>query len=205
MRSAQRSTSSRRYTWDDFVALADEDQRELVDGELVEVEVPTKWHENVVMLLGFFLTAWARTRRRRVLASGYKVRIRSDCGAMPDVQMLKESTYRASGNDQGLVDGKPEVAIEIISPSSRRHDRVRKVAWYASIGVPEYWIVDVDDRIVQRLVLRAGAYVLKQQAAGDDVFRPTSMRGLAIPLAEIWDAVTPAKKKAGKRAPKSKR
>jgi Uma2 family endonuclease len=195
MGSVQRTTTSRRYTWRDFVALPDDDRRELVDGELVEVEVPTRWHENLVMLLGFFLQAWARTRRMRVLASGYKVRIRNDRGAMPDVQMMKESTYRSSKNEQGLVDGTPEVAIEIISPSSRRHDRVRKVGWYASIGVPEYWIVDVDDRIVQRLVLRDGVYELAQQAEGDVVFKPKSMRGLSIPLAEIWDAVEPKKKK----------
>ena len=198
MRTAQRTTPSRRYTWHDFIALPDDDRRELVDGKLVVTEVPTRWHENIVMLLGFFLTAWARTRRRRVLASGYKVRIRSDRGAMPDVQILKETTYRAA-NEQGLDEGHPEVAIEIISPSSKHHDRVRKSEWYASIGVPEYWIVDVDARSLERFVLRASAYVLKQRAEGDVAFEPKSMRGLSIPLDEIWSAVTPL------RAPKRKR
>jgi hypothetical protein len=48
---------------------------------------------------------------------------------------------------------------------------------------------------VQRLVLLDGSYLLAQQAEGDTVFRPKSMRGLVIPLDEIWDAVEPRKRK----------
>ena len=42
------SAASAPYTWDDFVALEEDDLRELIDGELVEVEVPTKLHEYIV-------------------------------------------------------------------------------------------------------------------------------------------------------------
>jgi Uma2 family endonuclease len=51
--------ASAPYTWDDFVALDEDDLRELIDGELVEVEVPTARHEDIVILLGYFLTAWS--------------------------------------------------------------------------------------------------------------------------------------------------
>jgi Uma2 family endonuclease len=47
------------HTWDDFIALDDEDLRELIDGELVEVEVPTNAHERIVSLITYFLEAWA--------------------------------------------------------------------------------------------------------------------------------------------------
>ncbi len=90
MPAPQRARASRRYTWDDFVALDESDPRELVDGQLMEVEVPTKWHESLVVLLAFHLHDWARSRKRRVLSSGYKVRVRADRGATPDLQVLKE-------------------------------------------------------------------------------------------------------------------
>ncbi|MBZ0117050.1 MAG: Uma2 family endonuclease [Sandaracinaceae bacterium] len=199
MTATARARAAKRYTWDDFVALDDEDKRELVDGQLVEVEVPTKWHELIVTILSYHLHGWARTRKLRVLASAYKVKVREDRGAMPDVQVVKESVYRRSANDQGLVHGRPELVVEVVSPSSRQHDRVRKVEWYASIGVPEYWIVDVDDRLVQRLVLKRKQYVLAQQVAGDEVFEPASMKGLSIPLAEIWAAIDPPKRKRKRR------
>ena len=41
------ASESGRYTWDDFIALEEDDLRELIDGELVEVEVPTDGHEHV--------------------------------------------------------------------------------------------------------------------------------------------------------------
>ena len=44
-------TTSVRYTWRDFIALEDEDRRELIDGQLVEMEVPTRLHEWIVATL----------------------------------------------------------------------------------------------------------------------------------------------------------
>src|SRR5260370_24596994 len=44
------------YTWDDFVSLDEDDLRELIDGELVEGEVPTWQHEHIVALLLYHLT-----------------------------------------------------------------------------------------------------------------------------------------------------
>ena len=100
----------RLYTWDDFVLLDDEDKRELIDGQLVEVEVPTSEHEEFVMALGYFLVGWARQHGGRVLGSGYKVKIRRDRGVMPDVQY-----FRAGRNppSQGLSEGAPDLAVEI--------------------------------------------------------------------------------------------
>ncbi|HEY3819489.1 MAG TPA: hypothetical protein VGL81_20105 [Polyangiaceae bacterium] len=56
------SAASAPYTWDDFIALEEDDLRELIDGELVEVEVPTKLHEYIVWLLSHYLAAWALPR-----------------------------------------------------------------------------------------------------------------------------------------------
>jgi Uma2 family endonuclease len=42
------------------------------------------------------------------------------------------------------------LAVEIISPSSIRVDRVTKRDHYLDVGVPEYWIVDLDARIIER-------------------------------------------------------
>ena len=73
-----------------------------------------------------------------------------------------------------------------VSPSSRRYDRVKKLRWYAQIGVPEYWIVDAEARTFERLVLRDGAYVIASSCEGEETFRPESFEGLEIPLAKLW-------------------
>jgi Uma2 family endonuclease len=82
------------YTWSDFVALGEDDLRELIDGELVEVEVPTGRHEEIVALLCHFLVAWAEAGHGgRARASGYKVRVSDRRGVMPDLQFYRR------GND----------------------------------------------------------------------------------------------------------
>ena len=175
------------YTWDDFVALDDEDKRELIDGHLLEVEVPTLSHETIVATLIYFLSAWARERKAgRVVASGYKVRVSSRRGVMPDVQFFRADNRAPGSQDQALADGRPDLAIEIVSPSSRRYDRVVKLAWYASIGVPEYWIVDADARTLERLTLSGEHYVIADALSADEVFRPATFEGLVLPLAELW-------------------
>jgi Uma2 family endonuclease len=62
---------------------------------------------------------------------------------------------------------------------------VTKLGWYASIGVPEYWIIDPEARTIQRLVLQNTTYLIAQTAT-DGTYRPDSFPGLAIPLDEIW-------------------
>jgi Uma2 family endonuclease len=182
------ATGPAKYTWDDFVALDEDDLRELIDGELVEVEVPTKGHGDVVAQLCYFLGAWSKGGHGgRATAAGYKVRISDRRGVMPDVQFYRRGNTAAREQDAGLVRGHPDLAVEIVSPSSRRYDRVTKLHWYAQLGVPEYWIVDPEARTLEQLLLREGAYVIAASLAESETFRPSTFEGLAIPLAELWE------------------
>jgi Uma2 family endonuclease len=179
------------YTWDDFIALEEDDLRELIDGELLEVEVPTGTHEYIVTMLAMFIMGWARQDKKGfALVSGYKVKITERRGVMPDVQLYLHKNKTASRTEQGLTRGHPDLAIEIISPSSRKYDRVIKLGYYASIRVPEYWIIDPVARTLERLVLDGDRYKIEEAALGDEVVRPASFEGLEIPLAELWTIPT---------------
>jgi Uma2 family endonuclease len=187
MPASQTAGESARYTWDDFIALDQEDKRELIDGELVEIEVTTFMHEKAVSRLVQALANWSDVHGGHALPSGYKVRVSSRNGVMPDVQFYRAGNQPGPDQEQGLVRGRADLAVEVISPSSRRYDPVKKLQWYAQLGVPEYWIVDPEARTVERLVLRDGAYVIVASLEGsDDAFRPESFEGLEIPLAKLW-------------------
>jgi Uma2 family endonuclease len=181
------AAESAHYTWDDFVALEEDDLRELIDGELVEVEVPTRTHEEIVALLGYYLLGWSDAGHGgRVLASGYKMRITDRRGVMPDVQFYRRGNEPGDEQEQGLVDGHPDLVVEIVSPSSQRYDRVTKLRWYAQRGVPEYWLVDPQARTLERLVLREGVFSIAASLADEETFGPESFEGLEIPLARLW-------------------
>jgi Uma2 family endonuclease len=181
--------ASAPYTWEDFVALDEDDLRELIDGELVEVEVPTGKHEDMVILLGHFLTAWSEAGNGgRARGSGYKIRVSDRRGVMPDLQFYRRGNDAVKDQDAGLLRGRPDLVIEIVSPSSRRYDRVTKLRWYAALGIPEYWLVDPEARTLERLVLHDAVYAIAGSLEEGETFRPDSFVGLEIPLAKLWDA-----------------
>jgi Uma2 family endonuclease len=174
------------FTWDDFVELPDDDRRELIDGWLVEVEVPNVKHEFAVAVLIGLLWAWARPRGWRVLASGYKVRVSQKRGIMPDVQLFRPDNEAPLRQIAALVAGRPDVVIEVASPSRRRFDRVTKLDYYRRIGVPEYWLVDPAERTLERLALRDGRYVVADALSEGALLRPAEHEGLELPLGELW-------------------
>jgi Uma2 family endonuclease len=182
------------YTWADFVALADDDRRELIDGHLIEVEVPTQLHEYIVAMLIARLVAWADANDGgTVLASGYKVRITNKRGVMPDVQYYKPG-HLPPGEQQGLVTGQLDLAIEVLSESSRNIDRVAKMTWYAARRVPEYWIVDPGARTLERYLLRKGRYLLEPHGS-NETFAPDTFPGLTLSLSRLWTGPRPARKR----------
>jgi Uma2 family endonuclease len=106
---------------------------------------------------------------------------------MSDVQFFRAGN-EPSGHDQGLATGHSDLVVEISPKSSVRYDRVKKLSWYASIGTPEYWIVDPMQRTLERLVLEGDRYAIADVLEDDAIFRPVSFEGLEIPLAELWPA-----------------
>ena len=180
---------ARAATWSDFIALPDDDRRELVGGRLLELDVPTQLHEHIVAMLSFFLTGWRKTHGGgRVLGSGFKVRISDQAGFMPDVQYFKPGRFVP---DQALTEGGPDLAIEVISPPSARFDRVEKLNGYALIGTAEYWLIDPENQTLQRYLLgRTKHFVLESALQGDALFRPATFPALEIPLSELWNLPT---------------
>jgi Uma2 family endonuclease len=141
----------------------------------------------VVSLLVYFLVQWTRgAGSGHVLGSSYKVRVSEHRGVMPDVQYFTPDNFRRAGRI-ALEQGRPDMVVEVVSPSSRRYDRVMKLHWYASLGVPEYWIVDPEARSLERLVLDGDTYRIADSLSDDAVFVPPSFEGLSIPLVELWD------------------
>ncbi|HEX7184077.1 MAG TPA: Uma2 family endonuclease [Thermoanaerobaculia bacterium] len=175
------------YTWSDFLDLDEDDPRELLDGRLVEIEMPTWTHERIVAACIAFLSHWAWERQAgEVISSSYKIRIDDRRGTMPDVQFYRRGNS-PRGQEKGLERGRPDLVIEVISPTSRSKDGVCKLRDYAAIGVPEYWLVDPEARTLERLVLREGIYSIVEALEGEVVFRPDSFEGLEIDLGRLWN------------------
>jgi Uma2 family endonuclease len=183
--SARQRTSHRSTPWEKFVLLPDDDRRELIDGELIETEMPTRLHEHIVARITFFFTLWIRQHGGSAYASGYRVRIDAKNGFYPDAQLYHPAN-RAQLNSEGCVRGAPDVALEVLSEGSIKHDRKTKLLGYSRIGVTEYWIAAQLEPTLERLVLRRGKYVVEDVLTPGDVLKPARFPGMEIPISELY-------------------
>lgn len=90
---------------------------------------------------------------------------------------------------RGYIDGPPALAIEIVSPDSVDRDYVQKRAIYEQAGVPEYWILDPDERRATFLVLDQGRY-REVQPTGDMIHSAT-IPGMALDVRWFWSSQRP--------------
>lgn len=171
---------------EDWAALPEDDSGELVDGRLVEGEVPELVHEVLVAALCHLLRAWLRPLGGLVAASGVKLAIDERRGRMPDVAVFLPGNLPPA---RGLLRVPPDVAVEIVSATPRDacRDRVEKLNDYAAVGVRWYWIVDPELRSFEILERGPDARYVHALAATAGVVDPVpGCEGLVLDLDELW-------------------
>jgi len=176
----------RFYTIEEWEELDEDDDRELVDGVLVESEVVDVVHESVVKRLLVWLDAYFHARGGAAFASGLKYVVSARRGRIPDLSAFAKLPSRKPGAQRKPAD----LLIEIVSPtpSDQRRDRIAKVADYASFGAPSYWIVDPAARMIELYELVAGRYV-RTGGGAEGVLEIAAFPGLAIDLDALWSEI----------------
>jgi len=122
---------------------------ELVDGELLVTPGPGVFHQRAIVELVVRLAAYLqRERVGHVITSPSDVELEPGFITQPDIFVVPMLEWRRVATE-GLPIRELLLAVEVLSPSSSRHDRVRKRPHYQR-HVPDYWIVDLDARLVER-------------------------------------------------------
>ena len=80
----------------------------------------------------------------------------------------------------------PDLAVEVLSPSTEGRDRGVKFEDFASNGVAEYWIIDADAQIVEQYVLENGEYMLALKS-GSGMLTSRVVKGFAVAIEAIFD------------------
>jgi Uma2 family endonuclease len=146
--------AERRWTAREVRALIEESplaspRYELVDGELLVTPSPGYPHQRAVARLLVALHEYARAEGiGEALASPFDVELEPETITQPDIFVISSHEGRRLQRE-GLPSFSLLLTVEVLSPSSSRHDRVRKRPLYQR-NVPEYWIIDLDARLVER-------------------------------------------------------
>ena len=121
---------------------------ELVDGELLVTSSPSATHQAAVQYLWLALAEYlARNPVGTAFVSPLEVELEREVLVQPDVLVVPP--HEAIRIRREMPVRELLLAAEVLSPSSGRFDRVTKRPQYQR-HVSQYWIVDLDARIVER-------------------------------------------------------
>ena len=136
---------TRAMVWD----LPDDGQRrELIDGELIVTPAPRPLHQIALGKLEYAFQTVLVSGALRVLRSPADLALGAEEILQPDLFVYHTAAGRPL-REWTQVTGLALV-IEILSPSTARYDRGIKRRRYQRARVPEYWIVDLDSRLIER-------------------------------------------------------
>jgi Uma2 family endonuclease len=137
-------TTSAVMTEEEFEAWCDEDVKaEYVDGEVIVHSPVSTRHSDVVWFIGYLLkTIVQQHDLGRVLGPEVQVRLRPGLRRVPDLLFVAKA--RADMIQPTLIEGAPDLIVEIVSPDSVERDWREKYLEYQTAGVGEYWVVDLE-------------------------------------------------------------
>jgi len=175
------------YTYKDYLAWGEDVKCELIDGVVYNMASPTTAHQDLVSRLWSIFRDFLKGRRCKAYFAPLDVRLNAhsydDIVVQPDVIILCDRS-KLDPAGRGII-GAPDMIIEVLSPTTAYTDRVLKHQKYMLAGVKEYWIVDIENKLLEVYLLEGGKYFSQKHGKNGKVPVQT-FPGLEIDLAEIF-------------------
>ena len=178
----------KKYTYADYLTWDDDVRRELFDGIISLMPGVNHKHQFTSnrLLKRFFI--FLEEKPCEVFHPPSDVRLSPNNGdhtvVQPDIFVVCDLSKL---DGQSCV-GPPDLVIEILSPSSILRDTMKKFKLYQSAGVPEYWVVDPDNKLIIVCLLKNGIYDVTEYAVNDTIAVKT-LEGLEIKVADVFKKV----------------
>ena len=181
-----------RYTFADVLAWPDNERAELINGEdVMMAPAPSRAHQGISMELSRQFANYLEGKKCKAYHAPFDVRLFEKDGDGPeDVYTVVEPDLVVICDPSKLDDrgckGAPDMVVEILSPSTQRHDRLVKLSLYQRAGVREYWIVSPEDQTVQVFILTNGLLLPHEVYDRQGVAKVNVLDGCFIELSKVF-------------------
>jgi Uma2 family endonuclease len=187
------ASSPRPATYEDVLAAPEDVVAEVVDGELHLQPRPRRRHLRTASTLGAFLVnafdSGTSGPGGWILIDEPELHLgaRPDI-VVPDIAGWREERYPGDVDDDApFFTERPDWLCEVLSESTARWDRMKKMPVYAREGVPHVWLVDPRDRTIVVYRLEGDHYALLGTWGGEDeAVRLEPFEAVEIPPAALW-------------------
>ena len=181
-----------RYTFADALTWNENERIEIINGEALMMAPPSRVHQEISGEIFRQLANYLEGKKCRVYAAPFAVRLfERDVEAPEDVDTMVEPDISVVCDknklDKNGCKGAPDMVIEILSPSTLRHDRLVKLGLYQRAGVREYWIVDPENRAVQVFLQDGnGSLKIHEEYGPGDVAKVNVLDGCFVELGKVF-------------------
>jgi len=181
------NAQGKKLTYADYASWDDDNRYELIDGVVHMMSAPTADHQRILIRLVRKLADFLDDKPCEVFAAPFDVCLfgkgdEDNTVVQPDVLVICDDKKTANNK---YCNGAPDLAIEILSPSTSRLDRIKKLNKYLQAGVREYWIVDPDDKNIIVNILDDEKYVIYAYD-DNDIISLHVLDGCKISLSDIF-------------------
>lgn len=183
---------NRPATYDDLLKVPDHKVAEILDGELHVSPRPASPHLYAGSRLVMHL---APLNEGLGGPGGWWILAEPELHLGPDVLVPDLAGWRVDRMSHvptvSFFTLAPDWVCEVISPSTERIDRLKKLRIYAREGIRHAWLINPVPRTIEIRRLEAGEWVLVATYCGDEVINPEPFDALPLPLVRLWKVAPP--------------
>ncbi len=179
------------YTLADALTWDERDRIELIDGEPYMFATPSRRHQDISGVIYQQLWDFLKDKPCKIYFPPFAVRLFEQKEDRPwDVDTYVEPDITVVCDPEKLDDlgcrGAPDLIVEVLSPSTRRHDRITKYGLYQRAGVREYWIVDPETKTAESFVLEDGHLNPRDLKQDGESMEVSVLEGCVIDLTRVF-------------------
>ncbi len=189
--TAEYQSGEGRLTYEEFLELVDasEQRFELIDGVIYNLAAPSYEHQYAVQeIFGTFYN-WFKNKKCIPLPSPFDITLfkaeDNICVVQPDIIIICD---RDNMDKNGKYKGVPTLLVEVLSPSTRSKDMLKKLELYKQCGIKEYWMVDPKNNLVNVYILDKNEIVdsIAYQKGAHENAESVYFSGLKVTLKDVF-------------------
>lgn len=181
------------YSYKDYLTWNFQERIELIKGKIFKMSpAPRRIHQEISLKLVLQIGLFLRNKPCKLYDAPFDVRlvnrntpldIETYTVVQPDLCVICDESKL---DDRGCV-GVPDLIVEILSPSTSKKDAKDKFQLYQESGVREYWMVHIEEKLVDVFRLEGEKYQLDKIYTVEDQIDSQTIKGLRVDLNEVFE------------------
>ena len=182
----------KKFNYADYLTWPDDEKWEIIKGIPYDMSpAPAREHQRISAIIFAKIYNFLAGKKCEAYFAPFDVRLveskdeadeEIETVVQPDIVVICDQNKL---DKQGCL-GAPDVAVEIISPSTSYKDQTEKLRLYERYGVREYWIVNPDAKYIMVYRLEGVRYGKPEYLTESDILESRALEGLKIDLSEVW-------------------